>query len=262
LIVGRGRLGTALARALGDRDFEVTVWRGRGRWPGACPPIDAALVAVADPFVYEVAQRLDALLPAHTPLLHVSGSLGAVPLARPSAVAHPLVSFASARAPTLEGATLVVAGHARARAMARRIGAALGMRVVTLGAHGPRYHASAALVANGAAALAAEGVRGLRGVGFSRREAERAIAALLRSVAENVAAVGVPRALTGPIVRGDARAVAAHRAVLDARALRTYDAIAPAILDLARESGVPRARARAVERELTRDRGTRRARRG
>jgi predicted short-subunit dehydrogenase-like oxidoreductase (DUF2520 family) len=265
LVVGRGRLGTSLARALRDGGVEVSLWSGRGRWPRTTPDVDVALIAVADPFIEGVAERLAMRLPSRAVVLHASGARGADALVavarRPSGVAHPLVSFAGGPSPTLAGATLVVAGAPRARRAAHALAGRLAMRVVDADVHGPRYHAAAALVANGGAALAAASVRALEQVGIARRDAERAVAMLLRSVAENIASVGLPRALTGPIVRGDASTVAAHRAALDRRTLRIYDALAPVILDVARDAGLPRDRARAIERALTTDRGTRRARR-
>lgn len=163
---------------------------------------------------------------------------------------HPLFSFATPRSSTLAGATAVIAGDARAVRASRGLAHALGLVPVVLALHGARYHAAAALVANGSAALAAIAVDSLVAQGMDRRLAERAISALLRSVAENVGAVGLPRALTGPIVRGDAAAVARHRRALTPRERRAYDAIAPAILSVALEAGLPTARARAIRAAL------------
>ncbi len=250
LVVGRGRLGSSLVHALRASGARVWHWSARGRWPARAPTIDVVLMAASDPFIEATARRLATRLDVRTPVLHASGALGTGPLAplapRPMGVLHPLVSFASKRPPPLEGAVAVVAGDPRAVRAARRLGERLRLRVIAAGIHGPRYHAAAALIANGAAALATRAVRALELEGVRRRDAERAVAGLLRSVADNVARVGVPAALTGPIVRGDARTVAAHRAALDPITRAAYDAIAPVILDVAREAGLPRARARAI----------------
>lgn len=255
LIVGRGRLGSSVAGALRTRGQLVTHWPGRGRWPAWSPDaVDVALLAVGDPFLEATATRLAARLGPRCPVLHASGSRDATVLAplapRPCGVLHPLVSFASRRAPTLRGATAVIGGDARAVRAARALAAHLELDVLARDLHGPRYHATAALVANGAAALAAEGVRSLEAQGVPRRAAERAIAGLLRSVADNVASVGVPGALTGPIVRGDATTVARHRGALDRETLAAYDAIAPTVLAVAIEAGLPEAGARAIRAAL------------
>ncbi|MFO0683087.1 MAG: DUF2520 domain-containing protein [Sandaracinus sp.] len=252
LIVGRGRLGSSLARALHRRGAHVASWAGRGRWPRVAPPIDVVLVAVADPHVPAIAARLAPLLAARTPVLHASGALSIDALAalapRPLGVLHPLVSFASRRAPRLEGTTVVIDGAPAAVRAARRVARLLAMRALVRPLHGPRYHAAAALVANGAAALAHEAVRVLDTLGLPQRDAQRAIGALLGTVADNVARIGVPAALTGPVVRGDAGAVARHRAALDPRARRAYDAVLPVIVEVAREAGLAPAQARAIER--------------
>lgn len=255
LIVGRGRLGRALGRALSRSGVRVTSWAGRGPWPGRAPAVDAALVAVPDPFVVEVARSLASRLPPHAAMLHASGALSADVLAatqRPHAAMHPLVSFAAPRAPTLAGTTFVVAGDRAAVSAARTIAKAVGARVVVRASHGARYHAAAALIANGAAALATRAVEVLVREGWPRREAERAIGALLRSVGENVAAEGVPRALTGPISRGDAAAVARHRGALEGEARHAYDALAPIVLAVAMEAGLSAEQAERVRAALGR----------
>jgi hypothetical protein len=69
------------------------------------------------------------------------------------------------------------------------------------------YHAAAGLVANGAAALAAIGTELLVVSGVPRDDAPKMLGPLLRSVADNVEALGFPDALTGPVRRGDAGAI-------------------------------------------------------
>jgi len=167
---------------------------------------------------------------------------------------HPLVSFADPkRPPGLEGTSFVLQGERHAVKRAKAVAKLVGARAVVADVHGPTYHAVAALSANGAAALATVAVRVMTGLGLSRRASERAIGALLRTVGENVERVGVPNALSGPVIRGDAATVQRHRAALEAvdpEARRAYDAIAPAILDCARRAGLPDERASEVARMI------------
>jgi predicted short-subunit dehydrogenase-like oxidoreductase (DUF2520 family) len=248
LVIGRGRLGCALAKALRAAGEEVAITSGRAPARAAIAASRVVILAVPDPAIEASARALAGALSAGAVVLHVAGSRGPELLACCRAagasvgVAHPLVSFAGgARAPRLEGTSFVLAGDRAALRAGARIAKALGARAIRAGVHGPAYHAAAALAANGAAALAAHAVEVLTALGLRRREAERAVGALLGTVAENVARVGVPRALTGPIARGDAVTVAAHRAALRAYpgAARAYDAIAPAILAIARAAGLP-----------------------
>jgi predicted short-subunit dehydrogenase-like oxidoreductase (DUF2520 family) len=146
-----------------------------------------------------------------------------------------------------------VNGSRRAIATGRRIARACGARVVVAQTGDARYHAAAALAANGAAALAFVSVGVLEGIGFDKRAAERAIGALLQSVGENVQSLGVPGALTGPIARGEAEAVAHHRKALrrvGQDALSAYDAVVPVIVKCARASGLSQANASKILRTI------------
>jgi predicted short-subunit dehydrogenase-like oxidoreductase (DUF2520 family) len=255
--VGRGKVGRALQRALSAAGIDCRLVAGRAaRFPGAA---DVYLLAVPDARIRDVASRLtDQLGKAHV-VLHCAGARDARELdvlaARGVAtgVFHPLLSFAGAR-PSFVDATFTVLGVPRARRTARHLARALGARVVQLEAPpGPAYHAAAALLANGAAALAHLSAQVLAAVGFSPRAAEHALAGLLHSVAHNIDAVGVPAALTGPVSRGDGATVSAHLAALvaiDPKLARAYRALQPAILDSARAQGLAPSLARKVERAL------------
>lgn len=264
VIVGRGRVGRGLARALEEAGAAPRLVAGRGRAPRLARG-EVAILATPDPALSEVEARLAAHVERGAVVLHCSGMMapGALAACRAAGASvgamHPLASFADpGRPPRLAGTSFVVAGDRRAVSAARRVAKLVGARVVARSVHGPAYHAAAALSANGAAALAAVAVRVLRAVGLERREAERAIGALLRTVGENVERVGVPRALSGPVIRGDAEAVRVHREALgavDGEAREAYDAVAPAILACATAAGLDEERASAVRRALARERG-------
>jgi predicted short-subunit dehydrogenase-like oxidoreductase (DUF2520 family) len=102
------------------------------------------------------------------------------------------------------------------------------------------YHAAAGLVANGAAALASVGAELLVAAGVARAEAPKMLGPLLRSVADNVEALGFPESLTGPVRRGDAAGLEKHLATLRTKlpaAVPLYLAAAEAQLPLARAIG-------------------------
>jgi predicted short-subunit dehydrogenase-like oxidoreductase (DUF2520 family) len=202
---------------------------------------------VPDARIRELAQALAPFVDSRATVLHCAGAQDVAALAAPSAagasvgVFHPLVSFASPTHVKLRGATFTTFGDARAVAVASRLARRLGAHSVALSPPGPAYHAAAALVANGAAALAYAGARILVELGFEQRAAERALGALLHSVAENVARVGVPSALTGPVVRGDIATVAEHVRALaaqDPASLRAYLTVQPLVVDSALAAGL------------------------
>jgi predicted short-subunit dehydrogenase-like oxidoreductase (DUF2520 family) len=125
----------------------------------------------------------------------------------------------------------------RARALAKRLGMT-PRRFEPLDTIG--YHAAAGLVANGAAALAAIGAELLAKSGVPADVAPKMLGPLLRSVAENVEALGFPDALTGPVRRGDPTAVEKHLGVLRERcpsAIPLYLASVEAQVPLARAIG-------------------------
>jgi predicted short-subunit dehydrogenase-like oxidoreductase (DUF2520 family) len=260
VVVGRGRLGRALVRALRAAGIAARSAPGRSVRAPRLASCRAVVLAVPDPSIEAVATRLSPNLAAGTVVLHTAGGLGPEVLrgcrsaGASVGVMHPLVSFAAPRGvPSLDGSTFVIAGDPAARAVARALAKALRAHAVIAPLHGPAYHAAAALAANGAAALAALAIDALVAQGMRPRDAERGIGALLGTVARNVAALGGSAALTGPIVRGDAAAVEAHRRALgrlDGGAARAYDAVAPSILEVACRAGLDDAAARAVHRAL------------
>jgi predicted short-subunit dehydrogenase-like oxidoreductase (DUF2520 family) len=155
---------------------------------------------------------------------------------------HPMIAFGSLRFfPTLAKGHVHVKGDAPAEKKARALAKKLGMtprtfaKLDTVG-----YHAAAGLVANGAAALAAIGAELLVVSGVPRADAPKMLGPLLRSVAENVEALAFPEALTGPVRRGDAGAIARQIELLGKLlpdALPLYIASGLAQLPLARRIG-------------------------
>jgi predicted short-subunit dehydrogenase-like oxidoreductase (DUF2520 family) len=273
VILGSGKVGRALRRSAAAAGHSVTLLPARARRRPRLVA-DLVILAVRDGAVAALAEELarsDAVdQRAH--VVHVAGSLGPDVLASLRgrcagvAQAHPLLSFASLRhSPDLHGASLFVAGDGGAVRRARALARSLGMVPRDLGSLDPAlYHAAAALTANGAAALTAAAADLLRAAGASERDAVRALAPLLGSVASNLAELGLPGALTGPIRRGDDATVRRHLLALErqpAETERLYRALGLLQLKLAEALGEadPRALAR-VGRELRRPskRGARR----
>jgi predicted short-subunit dehydrogenase-like oxidoreductase (DUF2520 family) len=189
-VVGRGRVGGAVAARLAERG-----WLVEG--------LDAELLllAVPDTAIAEVAQSI-----APGPwVAHVSGAtpLAALdPHTRRFSV-HPLQTFTRGRgADQLDGAwAAVTAPDADARACAEWLAAALGLRAFDL-ADDRRvlYHAGAAIASNYLVTLHRAASRALVAAGAP----PEALAPLMRRTIEN----GFE--LTGPIARGDHATVARH----------------------------------------------------
>ncbi len=258
VVIGRGRVGRGLSRAIRRAGGTVRLTDSRKDLSRANGEV--FVLAVSDGAIRQVAGRLLAALRPGAVVLHCAGAQGPELLdecRRAGAsigVMHPLVSFPTPDAvPDLAGTTFVISGQRRATRAARKIATRVGAHPLTARVHGPAYHAAAALLANGSAALATIAVGLFEQLGIGREDAELAIGSLLRTVADNVETIGVPEALTGPIVRGDAATIRGHRAALRGhrRALRAYESVGPIILSVAREAGLSATRAAAVQRALT-----------
>jgi predicted short-subunit dehydrogenase-like oxidoreductase (DUF2520 family) len=248
-VFGAGKLGTALARAARRKGIETTLRAARRGLPRVIRA-DVVVVAVRDRDVRAVAERMReaGVVPHQAVVVHVSGALDAEALAplrgacAGVAQMHPMISFASVdRAPSLDGGGVHVQGDARAVARARALARRLGMVPRTFPALDVvAYHAAAGLVANGAAALAGVGAQLLARAGVPPEVAPAMLGPLLRSVADNVHRLGFPRALTGPVRRGDLTGLERHLATLRAKlpaAAPLYLAAAEAQLPLARAIG-------------------------
>src|SRR4051794_35811285 len=183
-VVGRGRIGRALATALDagaplGRDADTS---------GA----DVVLLAVPDA---EIAAAAAAVCPG--PLVgHLSGATTLAPLAPHEAFSlHPLMTVTGPAA-SFAGATAAVAGSTeRALATARALAEHLGLRPLTV-ADDDRaaYHAAASIASNFLVTLEAAAERLAETAGVDRA----ALVPLVRAALDNWAALGPERALTGP----------------------------------------------------------------
>jgi predicted short-subunit dehydrogenase-like oxidoreductase (DUF2520 family) len=228
-IVGRGRLGPALAGVLRAAGHPVLGPLGRGADGAGASTV---LLCVPDAEIAAAA----AAVPVRSGLLvgHCSGATGLGPLAPHEAFGlHPLMTV------THDGAAFAGAGCAiggtteRALKAARALAATLGMRAVEI-ADDDRaaYHAAASIASNFLVTLEAAAERLAATAGAPRD----LLAPLVRATVENWAALGGERALTGPIARGDEATVARQRAAIAERApelLGLYDALAAATRRLA-----------------------------
>jgi predicted short-subunit dehydrogenase-like oxidoreductase (DUF2520 family) len=228
-IVGAGRLGTALAAALGAAGLDVRGPLGRG---GDVTGEEVVLLCVPDG---EIERAAAAIVPG--PLVgHCSGATGLAPLAPHEAFSlHPLMTVpANARPTVFAGAGCAVDGTTdRALEVAERLAALLGMRSTRIAeADRAAYHAAASIASNFLVALegAAERLAATAGV-------DRALLApLVRAAVEDWAERGAAGALTGPIARGDEETVARQRAAVAERTpdlLELFDALAGATRSLA-----------------------------
>jgi predicted short-subunit dehydrogenase-like oxidoreductase (DUF2520 family) len=228
-IVGRGRVGRALFRALRERGIDASEPLGRGADPSA---FEAVLLCVPD---VEIAAAAAGVTPG--PLVgHCSGATPLDVLAPHERFSlHPLMTVTAADgAQRFAGAGAAIAGSTpRARAFARRLAGALAMRPFELDDRDrAAYHAAASIASNFLVTIEAAAERLMRDAGASRE----VLVPLVRATVENWAQLGPELALTGPVARGDEATVAAQRAALADRApdlLPVFDSLVQATRELA-----------------------------
>ena len=232
-IIGKGRLGRALAAALEKAGMSVEGPFGRGADGGDAPIV---LLCVPDAAIADAARAVSAR--EGRLVGHCSGASTLAPLAPHEAFSmHPLMTVTDDGVPPrFDGAGCAVAGSTpRAREIASALARRIGMRPFAI-ADSDRalYHAAASMASNYLVTLedAAERLGAL--VGLPREH----LAPLARAALENWARLGARQALTGPIVRGDDTTVARQRAAVAARAagvLPLWDAMADATRAVAGE---------------------------
>jgi predicted short-subunit dehydrogenase-like oxidoreductase (DUF2520 family) len=280
-IVGAGRLGTVLGSALVRRGWpvEVIVDRnaraargsrriiGRGRastsLAAAAKARGVVIIAVPDDAMAAVASALarSGGSWAGRDVFHTSGLLPAkilAPLAeRGARVAslHPVQAFPRKDAPAsvFKGITWGVEGDPEAIETAERIVRRLRGNVLLLSEKDkPLYHAACALASNALIALEWTAADLLRRAGLSEEAAAGTLSPLLQGTLQNVKSIGLEKALTGPILRGDVATVHKHLKALggDAGTRQVYKALGKQTLRLAAKSGLPAGRVRALKRLL------------
>jgi len=189
-------------------------------------------------------------------VLHVSGALSSAalaPLARRGAATgsfHPMQTFSGRGTPQLEGINCAMEGDARALRVARKMARAIGgVAVPVASADKPAYHAAGGYAAAHLLALVEAGTRILMQLGFTRRQATRALTRMAREMLDNFERLGPRAAWTGPVARGDFKTVERHAVALR-RFPREYLAAYAAATRLAVRLMAPKDRAR--QRQLRR----------
>lgn len=211
-IVGRGRVGRALAVALEAAGITLTGPTARGEMV-----VDADVILVSVPDA-EIAGVI-AALSDHTGLIgHVSGATSLADTGADFGL-HPLQTFTGSEgAETFHGMGCAIAGRTPAAlAVSEELAIRVGARPFPIDdAHRAGYHASASIASNFLLTVldAAEQVAATAGV--SHAEARELLAPLVRTSVENWVTQGAPAVLTGPIARGDEQTVDRQRAAIRA----------------------------------------------
>ncbi|MFZ6004142.1 MAG: DUF2520 domain-containing protein [Actinomycetota bacterium] len=207
-IIGPGRAGSSLHRALTRAHWPVESMLGRGDdVSSAAEGVDGVVIATPDGLVGEVA---DAIAPRDDVVIaHMSGALGLSPLAAHSrrAVIHPLVALPDADrgADRLVGAWFGLSQEGDP--LVEQLVEELHGRVVRLAeSDWSLYHAAAVIASNHLVALMGQVERVASSMGVPLE----AFLDLAGGALADVAELGPAAALTGPVRRGDLETVQRH----------------------------------------------------
>ncbi|MDQ3648048.1 MAG: DUF2520 domain-containing protein [Actinomycetota bacterium] len=216
-VVGAGRLGASLCRALKAAGWSVDGPAGRGEVPGG----EVILLCVPDAEIPAAAEVVTGAAPF---VGHTSGASGLGALAPAGAEAlglHPLQTFTGAEgADPFDGAGCAVAGSSpRALELAEELARTLGMEPFEIDDLGrAAYHAAASIASNFLVTLEAAAEQVASGAGLAPPRARTLLAPLVARTVDNWAALGPERALTGPVARGDDATVERQRAAVEGAA--------------------------------------------
>jgi predicted short-subunit dehydrogenase-like oxidoreductase (DUF2520 family) len=238
-LVGAGRVGTAVTELLRAAGHEVVGICSRTAataeaaaslvggpvlgWDDPLPAADLYLIGAVNEGIGAAATRVAAAAPDGRVVCHFSGSLGLGPL-DPAAAAGALVAalHPAQAMPDVHGALERLPGSAWgitcgsdlegwcSELVTRDL---RGIPVLLAEERRPLWHAAAVVTSNGVAALLATGESLLRSAGVEAPE--RVVGPLARGAIANAEEGGGGAAtLTGPVVRGEDDALAAHLTVL------------------------------------------------
>jgi predicted short-subunit dehydrogenase-like oxidoreductase (DUF2520 family) len=211
-VVGKGRLGLAIAAALREAGYEVGEPAGRGEVPAGA---EAILLCVPDA---EIAAAAEVVAGRAGLVGHTSGAtpLSALEPARRAGAEvfglHPLQTV-TGEDTRFAGCGCAVAGSSPGAVLAAaRIATELGMASFTVAdSQRAAYHAAASISSNFLVTLQADAERLAASAGISGFDARAMLGQLVRTTVENWIELGPERALTGPVARGDQATVAAQR---------------------------------------------------
>jgi len=255
-IIGTGVVGTAVGVVLNQKGYEITgVYDVKSestkqiveriRCAACSTPqevsrsADILLITTSDSVIQSVANSLAEAVAfyADQTIIHMSGALSSEIIDRAKDFGarvlsvHPVQSFASLERAieVLPGSIFSIEGDKEAYDTAVAFVEALGGEYFFIDRKAkPLYHAGACVVSNYLVTIIDFGVKLLESTGISRQMALKALMPLINGTVKNIENIGIPRALTGPVARGDLATVIKHMECMEEMApelLKLYGAL-------------------------------------
>jgi predicted short-subunit dehydrogenase-like oxidoreductase (DUF2520 family) len=239
-VIGAGRVGSAMAFLAHEKDYRITgltcqcleeakiaaaflnqstvAKKAPGFWlKGA----DLILITTPDDIIGQVCTQIanaEYIKPGSI-VAHCSGVLPSSILRSAADIGchigsvHPLQSCASKELAikVLPGSYFCIEGSEKAKVVLKDLVLAIGGKILEIATDDkPLYHASAAVASNFLVSLINFALSLFEGIGIDREKGLLALTPLFEGTIKNIKAVGIPEALTGPIMRGDLGTVKTH----------------------------------------------------
>jgi predicted short-subunit dehydrogenase-like oxidoreductase (DUF2520 family) len=237
-IIGAGVVGTAVGVVLRHKGYEITsvydikfestkeLVERIGCTAYTSPQevsrsADILFITTSDTAIEDVVDSLadsGAFFPGQV-IVHMSGAQSSEILDRAKDFGahvlsvHPLQSFANVERAIdiLPGSIFSIEGDREAYDTAVCIVESLGGEYFFIDRKAkPLYHAGACVVSNYLVTIIDFGVKLLESTGIPRQVATKALLPLINGTVNNVENIGIPKALTGPIARGDFTTIFKH----------------------------------------------------
>lgn len=273
IIIGAGRLGTALGIALQKKGYDIIACVSRDikhakksaklinkKTAGfssnnlsSLPSSDIIFIATPDDMIMQVAKQLaENISSANKPqyVFHTSGALSSEILEslKQNDIAtgslHPLISISDSKigAESLSKAFFCIEGDVKAVKRGQRIVKDLGGKSFSIETTDKvLYHASAVMACGHFVALFDIAVEMLERCGLKSKEAKEALLPLVQSTVENLFVSENSKALTGTYARADFMTAEKHLNAIESanfeEALNTYILLGLRSIKLARQNG-------------------------
>jgi len=254
-IIGAGTVGTALAVRLSSKGYQVAAVSSRSQasaqklagavsgcqvfdnGQGVANTAELVFITTPDDAIASVASQIQ--WHAGQSVVHFSGadSTDILEPARKSGahvgVFHPLQTFASDKQAidNMPGSTFTIEAEEPLLNTLKDMAAALDGDWIELKAGDKvAYHAAAVIACNYLVTLVKLATDLWQTFAIPPQQATQALLPLLRGTLNNIATVGIPQCLTGPIARGDAGTIKKH--------LDTLQKVAPTMVSAYSELGL------------------------
>jgi predicted short-subunit dehydrogenase-like oxidoreductase (DUF2520 family) len=239
-VIGAGRVGSAMAFLAHEKGYKIVglccqyleeaqiaaaflnqndiAKKAPGLW---LREADLILITTPDDLIGQVCTQIvtaeyikSGSIIAHCSGAHPSFILKpAADIGCPIGSLHPLQSCATKEMAisVLPGSYFCIEGSEEARNVLKNLALSIGGKILEIATDDkPLYHASAAVASNFLVSLINFALSLYEGIGIDREKGLLALTPLFEGTIRNIKAVGIPEALTGPIMRGDLGTVKTH----------------------------------------------------